>query len=75
MRYLKKFNEELKSSTYTSAASKLQYRHPVRSKELTDFGSIRLKEEEIEKERLKLEAEKLRKDKQYKEWQDNIKRY
>jgi hypothetical protein len=43
MKYLKKFNEELKSSTYTSAASKLQFRHPVRSKELTDFSSIRLK--------------------------------
>jgi len=75
MKYLKKFNEELKSSTYTSAASKLQYRHPVRSKELTDFSSIRLKEEQVEEERLKLETEKLRKDKQYKEWQDNIKRY
>jgi len=75
MKYLKKFNEELKSSTYTSAANKLNYRHPVRSKALTDFSTIRLKEEELESERLKLEAEKLRNDKKYTEWKENIKRY
>lgn len=68
MKYLKKFNEELKSVTYKSAADKLKNQHPARSKELNKFGDIRLAQEQEEIERLKTEKE-------YKEWQDDIKRY
>jgi hypothetical protein len=75
MKYLKKFNEELKSSTYKSAADKLKYNHSARSKELSDFGDVRLKEEQEEVKRIELEKDRIRKEKEYKEWQDEIKRY
>lgn len=75
MKWLKKFNEELKSSTYKSAANKLSYKHPVRSKILSDFSDVRLKEEEEEQRRIALENERIKKEKEYKEWQDEIKRY
>lgn len=68
MKYLKKFNEELKSTTYKSAADKLKYKHPVRASHLSDFSAIRLKEEEDEKE-------KIAKEREYKEWEENIKKY
>ena len=75
MKYLKKFNEELKSSTYKSAADKLNYRHTARSKALSDFSDLRLKEEQEEEKRIALENERIKKEKEYKEWQDEIKRY
>ena len=75
MKYLKKFNEELKSSTYKSAADKLNYRHTARSKALSDFSDVRLKEEQEEEKRIALENERIKKEKEYKEWQDEIKRY
>ena len=75
MKYLKKFNEELKSTTYKSAADKLSYRHSARSKALSAFSDVRLKEEEEEAARIALENERIKKDKEYKEWQDEIKRY
>ena len=64
MKYLKKFNEELKSSTYKSAANKLSYKHPVRSKILSDFSDVRLKEEEEEQRRIALENERIKKEKE-----------
>jgi hypothetical protein len=75
MKYLKKFNEELKSTTYKSAADKLSYRHSARSKALSDFSDVRLKEEQEEEKRIALENERIKKEKEYKEWQDEIKRY
>ena len=75
MKYLKKFNEELKSTTYKSAADKLSYRHTARSKALSDFSDVRLKEEQEEEKRIALENERIKKEKEYKEWQDEIKRY
>jgi len=75
MKYLKKFNEELKSTTYKSAADKLRYKHSARAKALDNFSNIRLKEEEEEAARIALEREKIRKEKEYKEWQEEIKRY
>ena len=75
MKYLKKFNEELKSSTYKSAADKLKYNHSARSKSLSDFSDVRLKEEQEEEKRIALENERIKKEKEYKEWQDEIKRY
>ena len=75
MKYLKKFNEELKSTTYKSAADKLSYRHTARSKALSDFSDVRLKKEQEEEKRIALENERIKKEKEYKEWQDEIKRY
>jgi len=75
MKYLKKFNEELKSTTYKSAADKLSYRHSARSKALSTFSDVRLKEEQEEEKRIALENERIKKEKEYKEWQDEIERY
>ena len=47
MRYLKRFNEELKVSTYKSAATKLtQMGHKRRGAEMLDYSTQREKEEE-----------------------------
>lgn len=47
MKYLKKFNEELKASTYKSAATKLtQIGHKRRGAQMLDFATQREKEEE-----------------------------
>ena len=48
MKYLKKFNEELKSTTYKSAADKLSYKHTDRFKALSEFSDGRLQEEQEE---------------------------
>jgi hypothetical protein len=57
MRYLKKFNEELKPSTYRSAAHKLKkLGHERRSKELEDWGKLKSSEMSMKKwEELKQE--------------------
>lgn len=68
MKWLRKFNEELKSDTYKSAAALLKHRHPVRANSLIKFGEVR---EEEEKEI----ANQEKRSKEYKEWQDDIKRY
>jgi hypothetical protein len=75
MKYLKKFNEELKSTTYKSAATQLQYQHPSKAKTLSEFGDVRHKEEQEEVKRIELEKDRIRKEKEYKEWQDDIERY
>ncbi len=69
MKHIKKFNEELKSDTYYSAAGKLSnIGHIKRSSQLSIYGSdVKLRELE-EKERIKNE-------KKYKEWQENIKKF
>jgi hypothetical protein len=47
MKYLKRFNEELKASTYKSAATKLtQIGHKRRGAQMLDFATQREKEEE-----------------------------
>lgn len=60
MRYLKKFNEELKPSTYRSAAHKLKkLGHERRSKELEDWGKLKSSEMSMKKwEELKQEWSK-----------------
>lgn len=75
MKYLKKFNEELKSTTYKSAADQLKYKHPGKAKTLTEFGNVRLAQEQEEVKRIELERKRLQKETEYKEWQDDIKRY
>ena len=68
MKYIKLFNEELKSDTYFSAAKRLKSRHPGRSKKLDDHGDeIRRKEEEEEKRK---SEEELRE-----KWLKNIEKY
>lgn len=60
MKHLKKFNEELKPSTYRSAAHKLRkLGHERRSKELEDWGKLKSSEASMKKwEELKSEWSK-----------------
>lgn len=57
MRYLKKYNEELKSDTYKSAADKLaRMGHVKRPEELMKWHDIAKEKEEIAKEEARLKA-------------------
>ena len=57
MRYLKKYNEELKSDTYKSAADKLaRMGHVKRPEELMKWHAITKEKEEIAKEEARLKA-------------------
>lgn len=38
MKYLKRFNEELKPETYINAANKIKYNHPERANKLREYG-------------------------------------
>lgn len=75
MKHIKKFNE-LKSTTYYSAADKLSnIGHNKRSSKLNNYANdIELIELE-EKERIKKEKEIESQNRKYKEWQENIKKF
>ena len=69
MKHIKKFNEELKSTTYHSAADKLHaIGHISRGNKLMSYGDEISTKEAQEKERIKNE-------KNEKEWQENIKKF
>jgi hypothetical protein len=69
MKHIKKFNEELKSDTYYSAADKFHtIGHISRGNKLMSYGDEISTKETQEKERIKNE-------KKYKEWQENIKKF
>lgn len=50
MKYIRRFNEELKSETYLSAANKLSYEHPERAKKLREYELSRRSTNVPEKE-------------------------
>jgi hypothetical protein len=76
MKHIKKFNEELKSDTYYSAANKFGASgHHNRAIKLRNYGSdVEVRELE-EKERIQKEKDQKEKEKKYKEWQENIKKF